>query len=280
MSQNSDSCSCNDYSLISADIGIAKISSANPSLTGSGATTVFASSSNDGTIIKSVIIKAIGPVTTGMVRLYLTNATGAIGLYKEIPIPTTPVLSNTPTPAPMLQMFELCLEGELKLGFQCALSASTQNGESFNIIAEGLDWKYPASLPATCCNFKQDVANTGVGIISTANFNLDGTGTIVNIFTAVNSGNGSVIKTITIKALQSTNEEIVRIFVGPDSTHYSLMKEIYIPVTTQSGFEPSFKVVLEEDFHIPKGFLVGASTQNAQTFAITVEGIGWSYPIS
>jgi hypothetical protein len=282
MSNNADGCGCNDYSLLTANTGIAAISTANPLLTGSGATAVVTSGGTNGTTIKSVIIKATAPVTTGMVRLFIgTGNKSAMTLYKEVPIPTTPALTNTPTPLPMLKTFEIMLDGNFKLQNGYKLYASTQNAEPFNIIAEALDWTYPGDLPSTCCNFIQTAAVTGLNTADTANPNLDGSGAIVSVFTApsLTTDKGSIVKTITIKALQSTNEGIIRLFIGPTTNAFALMKEICIPETVQSGFDPSFKVVLDENYHLAPGYILGASTQIGQSFAITVEGIKWTYPI-
>lgn len=273
-------CQSNDYSLHTANTGIATISSANSSLTGSNATAVLSASSGfNGTIVKSVRLKATQPVTKGMVRLFLAN-NSVVSLYKEIMIPETPMLRNTPIPTPLLPTYEVLLEGGLCLEEGAQLLAATQNGESFNVIAEGLDWKYPDTIPSTCCNFKQITSVTGVRTVSTANSNLDGSGTITKIFEAPSS-NGATIKTITIKALQSTSDNgMIRLFISPDGATYSLLKEITIPQSTQSSFEPSFKVVLEEDLSLQQGYSLGAATQLAQSFALTVEGLSWSYPIS
>jgi len=283
MSQNSisnspDSCGCNDYSKLTANNGIANLSIANTSLTGtgSGVVTVLTAAS-DGTIIRSIIIKATEPVTTGMVRLFVSNGSSIISLYKEIPIPTTPILTNTPTPNPVLPMFEVKLAGGLKLqpGFQ--LLATTQNAQTFNVIAEGMNWTYASPLPPTCCNFRQDTANTGLGTVSVANPLLTGGGSVPSIFQS-GSVNGNTIKSVTIKALQSTNEGMIRFFIGPNTSSLSLMKEIYIPETTQSGFEPSFKQVVDLDFNLQDTFVFAVSTQLAQSFAITAETIAWTYP--
>ena len=40
-------------------------------------------------------------VTNGVVRLFVGKA-GSYYLYKEVPVPTTPILSATPTPAPIM----------------------------------------------------------------------------------------------------------------------------------------------------------------------------------
>ena len=67
----------NDYSLQIANIGIAPISEANSSLTGTPPPTLVftATGGFNGSIIKSIRIKAAGPVTTGMLRLFTYNGT-------------------------------------------------------------------------------------------------------------------------------------------------------------------------------------------------------------
>lgn len=281
MQNTSDSCSCNDYSLLTANTQIATITTANTKLDGSGTLATVLTAGANGTIVKSVTIKATMPVTQGMIRLFIGNSTASvISLYKEIPVPTQPVLTNTPTPAPYLPTFEMVLSGGVKLLAGYKIYATSQNAESFNIIAEGLNWAYPATLPSSCCNYKQEIANTGLGTISAANTNLDGSGTIVAVFTAAsNPSNGAMVKSITIKALQSTNPGMVRLYYGHGG-NYKLMKEVQIPQTNQSGFDPSFKVVLDDCIYLKAGDTLGASTQLAQEFAITVEGTDWSYPIS
>lgn len=279
--QNSPGSGCNDYSLLTANTQITTITTANVNLDGSGTVAAVFTAGAKGTIIKSIIIKAKGPVTKGMIRLFVgTSNASAISLYKEVQVFTTPVLTSTPTPAPFLQTFEVELTGDLTLLAGYKLYASTQNAEAFNIIVQGLDWAYPSSLPSTCCNYKQETANTGLGTATTANANTDGTGNIVTVFTgSAGTSNGSMIKSITIKALQSTNEGMVRIFISPNGSTFSLMKEINIPQTEQSGFEPSFKIVLTDNYILPPSFTLGVSTQLTQKFAVTVEGSDWDYPI-
>lgn len=268
----------NDNARFNVITGIASVSVANSKLDGSGTkSTVLASGGPNGTIIRSVIIKATGPVTTGMIRLFIGNEAGTnVTLFKEVPIQTTPLLESTPTPAPILPTYEIKLEGGFKLNPAFHLYATTQNAEAFNIIAEGVEWSYSSYYATICCNLRQDYANTGLGTVSTANTNLNGSGTIVSLYSA--GGSGSLIKAITLKALQSTNQGMVRLFISPNGSTWSLMKEIVIPQTNQSGFNPSFKCVLEEDFYLQSGCYIGASTQITQSFAITVEGTDFNYP--
>ena len=216
-----------------------------------------------------------------MLSLFIEDASGNVALYKEIPVPTTPALAATPTPTPVLPTFEMKILGDLKLDQGSKLKASTQNGESFNIIAEGLDWEYVTTVPGSCCNFLKEAGAVGVGVIATANSSLTGSGTIGTIFTAPSGGSkGSFIKSITIKAMPSTNEGVVRIFITPDRTHFFLLNEIYIPQTTQSAFEPSFKQVINLDMAIKNGYAICATTQLGQSFAVSVEAISWTYGIS
>ena len=266
------------YDFLSANTGITTISAANPNLDGSGSMQLVLTAAGNGTIIKSVTIKAVNPVLTGVVRLFVGPKVGDPYLYREVTIPEYPTLSATPIPAPVLLTYEVVLDGGLILQADDGLFASTQNAEVFNIIAEGLDRTYPDPLPPTCCSFKQVSANTGVGTISTANPNTDGSGTIVTIFTAGALANGSVVKTITIKALQNTHEGAVRLFISPDGgATWVLLREVWIPQTTQSDFEPSYKQVIETDLDLQAGYLLGAATQNAEGFAITAEGTDWEY---
>ena len=276
--QNNGCCS-DDYSLLTAVTGIGTVSVANNNLDGSGTLATILNGGTDGIIVRSVIIQAVQPVTTGMVRLFITPPSGPAVLYKEIPIPNTPALDNTPTPAPILPMFSVMLSGGLKLPNNFALSASTQNAESFKIIAEGLQWTYPTTLPDSPSNFIQEFAAMGAGIVTVGNIHLDGSGNITELYQVPSAANGGRIKSITIKALQSTNLGMIRIFVGPDTSHYSLMKEICIPQTTQSGFDSSFKQVLDLDYNVQSNYVIGISTQIGQAFAVTLEGVTWTYPI-
>ena len=67
--------------------------------------------------------------------------------------------------------------------------------------------------------------NTAIAVISVANTNLDGTGTIVDIITG--AGSGTLVKKITIKAQGSTTQGMVRIFLKISSTYY-LLREIEV----------------------------------------------------
>ena len=72
---------------------------------------------------------------------------------------------------------------------------------------------------------------------------------------------------------------MVRLFIDNGSGTYSLLREIPVPQTEQSAYEPSYKHVLELNYNLQSSYKLGVSTQNGELFAVTVEGEQWSYPI-
>lgn len=117
-------------------------------------------------------------------------------------------------------------------------------------------------------------ANTGMGIISTANSNLDGTGTTVGIITA--ASNGTLIKKITIKAITNTTRGMVRLFTADHGTSLLLM-EVEVPAVTKSGTDESFVKMLDVNFRLSTGIVLRASTENAESFQVIAEGLNWTY---
>ena len=113
----------------------------------------------------------------------------------------------------------------------------------------------------------------GSGLISAANTNLDGTGTIVSIITG--GTDGTRITRITIKALQTTTAGIVRLFID-DGSNVRLWKEIAVEAITISASVPSFYYELlleqEEALVLPATYELQASTHNAETFVVMAEG--------
>ena len=153
--RNMQDCECNDYSLLTANTGVVKLTTGNPNRDGSGTVVTVLTAGMNGTIVRSITIKAAQAVHTGMVGLFIEKSGGTPRLYKEIQIPECPTLAAVPLPPPVLPLFEVKLMCELKLEAGMLLVASTQNTETINIIAEGLDWEYPHTLPDTCCNYIQ-----------------------------------------------------------------------------------------------------------------------------
>ncbi len=117
-------------------------------------------------------------------------------------------------------------------------------------------------------------ANTGIVLISTANGELNGSGTLGTVLTAAN--NGTLIKTISINSISDTTEGMVRLFVY-DSTSTKLIEEFQIPPSKKSGTYPSYKVSYDVNYNLKSGYVLKASTQNAESFIVIAEGLDWGY---
>lgn len=111
----------------------------------------------------------------------------------------------------------------------------------------------------------------GMGLISAANTNRDGTGTIVNLLSA--GANGTVIERIDVKAIGTTTAGMVRLYIS-DGTNHRLWKEIEVSAITPSGTVDAWynSVIPDPPFAIPTGYSIRASTHNAESFQVFVFG--------
>lgn len=116
----------------------------------------------------------------------------------------------------------------------------------------------------------------GVGQLTVANTNRDGTGTIVTVFTA--GSGGSRIDTIvaTFRVTNTTGSIVYYLFDG--TTYYNLPESQVTPATTVSTTQPGLSLV----YAIPGGFLIlpsGWSLRASATKAesVTVVAIGGDF---
>lgn len=118
----------------------------------------------------------------------------------------------------------------------------------------------------------------GVGALSAANTNRNGTGTIETVFTA--GASGSRVDRIVIKATGNTTPGTVRLFIYTGSTYY-LWREIAVSAITVSatvgGFESAMSSNNAADIgflplSLPTGYSLRASTHNAETFNVIANG--------
>ncbi|HMT34453.1 MAG TPA: hypothetical protein PKC41_01265 [Chitinophagaceae bacterium] len=256
-----------DYSELSANTGMVNIATANANLDGTGALTGLLTGAANGTIINSVIIKATQATTQGMIRFFVNDSTGT-QLLQEVPVPAL-------TPTAVEPSFETRISLDINLAAGNRLYVSTENAESFNIIAEGLDWVYPAT-PA-CCDHMKRSANNGLGLVNTANPNLDGTGTIQNIMTATQKG--TTLETVHIKGQASTTQGMIRLFInnGIGGANF-LFTEIQIGASTQTAIVPStINRSVYYNLIFKSVYKLAASTENADTFSIIMNGLNWQY---
>jgi hypothetical protein len=154
-----------------------------------------------------------------------------------------------------------------------SIKASTQNAETFNVIIEGKDWAYYATSVRS--DTTKYTVNNGAANISTANTNMDGTGTLGSVLTS----NGSNLLNVTIKATGDTTEGIIRLFLY-DGTNTKLLVEIPVVAADQTANYPSFarKVVFQGGFSLKSGWVLKAATARAESFNVIAEALDISYP--
>ena len=260
-----------------ANTGLATINTANTSLTGSGTLntdiwSVITGASN-GTKVKSLWIKAQASTTAeGMVRFFINDGSNT-RLFAEVKIPFV-------TQSGKDACFEQYLELDLDLKSGDSIYATTEKSDTFNIIAEGLNWTYYSASVRT--DTTEYTANTGLGTVSTGNVKLDGTGAgIVTILTAGVSGSGwkgCRINSISIKATGNPTDGMVRFFIQDTGSVTKLFTEITVDTITHSAKTPSFGyTVLFNGFQIAPGYKILATTQNSENFTITIDAEDWTY---
>lgn len=126
---------------------------------------------------------------------------------------------------------------------------------------------------AAMCLQSFDSPVMGTINISTANSNLDGTGSVTAVITGANQG--TLLQTITVKAVNSTTQGMVRLFVEA-SANFFLWREIKIPASSPTGVVKSFHSTLLVNLMLKNGYTLYASTENAESFNISTSGLTWT----
>ncbi len=261
-----------------ANTGLTQITTANASLTGSGTlnTTIWSviTGASNGTLVKSITVKSIATTAEGMVRIFLFDGANT-RLLEEIHIPANVPSATNPA-------FEYTWNCDFKLKATNELRVTTQVTNTFNIIADGLDWAYfTGAVRSESTNF---TANTGSNVLTAANTSLTGSGTLnTDIWSVITAGasatfKGCRIESINIKARVTTTDGMVRFFLFNGSVT-RLFKEVPIYAVTQSATEMTFETTLNlNNYSLKAGWEIRATTQNAQAVSIVVEGNDWRYP--
>jgi hypothetical protein len=251
-----------------ANTGMVTISTANTNLNGSGTfSDVIITGASNGTLIKSISVKAQGSTTHGMVRIFIwPTGMESYRLLTEIEVPAT-------TQSPTDPAFEITIPFNFELKSGHTLKASTEKGETFNVIIEAQDWSYYASSVRSETT-KYTVID-GIADVSDANPNLNGTGTLVTVLTS----SGCNIQSITIKAIVSTTDGMIRLFLN-DETNTKLFREIPVRAITKSAIAKSFyhRIVFNDGFALKSRWSLKASTEKGESFKVIADALNWSYP--
>lgn len=113
----------------SPSVQMAVISTANTARDGTGTIGTVFTAGSAGSRIEDITIKAQGTVTAGMIRLFIHDGTNA-RLWREIQVPAV-------TPSGTVPSWEIRFPVFLFLQAGYSLRASTNNAETFNIVANG-----------------------------------------------------------------------------------------------------------------------------------------------
>lgn len=113
----------------------------------------------------------------------------------------------------------------------------------------------------------------GVGQVSAANTNRDGTGTIVSLITG--GTDGTRIHRITVTAAVTTTAGMVRFYID-NGVNVRLWREVAVTAITVSATVKAFTETInlpdEYALVLPSGYELQASTHNAEAINIIVEG--------
>ena len=103
-------------------------------------------------------------------------------------------------------------------------------------------------------------------VLSVANTNRDGTGTLVDVVTG--PANGCIIEEVTVAATGTTTAGMVRVFIY-DGTNTRLERELTVEAITPSGSIRSFqKSFRPTGLKLTTGQKLQMSTNNAETFHV------------
>jgi hypothetical protein len=244
------------------------IATANSNLdgtTGTYGTLITANASLNGLFIKNIWIKATTNTSQGMIRIFVGDSRGP-KLIKEVEVPA--VVKSASSPA-----FEAIVPMNFVLKPNYVVIVSTEVANTFNVFADAQDYSYYASSVRSETT-KYTIKNGAVKV-DTANSNLDGTDA-VDVFQFTNPSN---LQAILVKAIQSTTEGMVRLYLTSGGST-RLFKEIPVAAQTASDTAPAFlqRFVLEDSFAIPAEWYLKASTEKGESFNVVAEILEWTYP--
>lgn len=111
--------------------GYGTVETANSSLDGSGTIVDLLTGRDYGTIIDTVVIKAIQDTSPGMIRFFLKSG-GGYTLIREVPVPQIAISNNSPSWEEVLSFNGITIQdGD-------TLSVSTQVSDKFKVTVFGI----------------------------------------------------------------------------------------------------------------------------------------------
>jgi hypothetical protein len=120
----------------------------------------------------------------------------------------------------------------------------------------------------------------GTSAITTANTAMDGTGTVVTVFTAAT--NGSYVQKLRVKPAGTNVQTVVRVFINNGSTNATaanniLFDEITIPATTASNTTALSAFEIPLNFALQSGYKLNVTIGTTVAAGVYVSVVGGDY---
>jgi hypothetical protein len=121
---------------------------------------------------------------------------------------------------------------------------------------------------------------SGISTGTSANTNLDGTGTVATVFTA--AANGSKIEKVILQHMGSNTGTVIRLFVNNGATNATatnnfLVYEVALASNSVSQTAASTRVEVPLDLVLPNGYKLNCTTGTAIASGVMVTAAGGDY---
>lgn len=118
------------------------------------------------------------------------------------------------------------------------------------------------------------------GPLKTANTAVDGTGTVLTVFTA--GPNGSYVRRLTCRAAGTNGATVLRIFINNGSTNATIANNILIGEMTLSATTANAAAALQDfsyslDFALPAGYKIQVTLGATVVAGVWVAAVGGDY---
>lgn len=121
----------------------------------------------------------------------------------------------------------------------------------------------------------------GMGVITAANTAMDGTGTVVTVFTA-DATEGSFVERLRIRALGTNVASVLRVFLNNGGANSSaannaLIDEVPLPATSASNTTAQPAIELGLNMALPAGWTIMVTLGTAVAAGYEITALGGRY---
>ena len=118
------------------------------------------------------------------------------------------------------------------------------------------------------------------GPLKTANTAMDGTGTVLTVFTA--GANGSYVKKLVVKHAGTNIATVLRVFINNGSTNATvanniLIEEFSLAASTANAAAALAKIEIPLNLPLPAGYKINVVVGTTVSAGLLVTGVGGDY---